>query len=198
MPDSAPADREPARTDSQAKARFLRFLNHSLGTVHGTAIWVVSRVPGTDTHNAFTVPEVLPLATGDERLFLRSTIQFVYSDHPDYPGERKVSTLLYAHTVGATDTLKPQLYSWEWSSAEPTYPHLHVRRGDPAFRGLGKLHVPTGRVFYEHVLLFMVKEHGVQPARDDWQKVLSENFRRVSAYARWGGGIAAAESFLPP
>ena len=69
-------------------------------------------------------------------------------------GERKVSTQHYArHTVGGRgDGLKPQLYSWEWRSL-PTHipPSADLRRSDPQFHGLGKLHIPTGRVFYEDV-----------------------------------------------
>ncbi len=117
-------------------------------------------------------------------------MQFRYSDHPHYPNERKVTTLDYAHTVSRDESLKPQLYSWEWTSSEPMYPHVHVRRSDPNFDGLGKLHVPTGRVFFEHVLLFLILEHGIAPCRDDWRGVLTESFRRVSTFATWGGGPA--------
>jgi hypothetical protein len=135
-----------------------------------------------------TNPPAVPLKTDGVRIFLRSTIQFTYVVDPRHDGERKVSTHEYAHTVGGEETLKPQMYSWEWASAEPTYPHLHLRRSDPAFAGLGKLHIPTGRVFYEDVIRFLMKEHGVVPDRDDWEAVLNESFGRVSTHATWGGG----------
>lgn len=136
---------------------------------------------------AVTVPDVVPLRTSDDnKLFLRSTIGFKYIAHEQYTGERKVSTLEYAHTVGRTETLKPQLYSWEWSPQKPDYPHVHVRRSDPDFHGLGDLHIPTGRVFFEHVLLFLINEHGVDPVVDDWQEKLGDSLRRVSSYSTWG------------
>jgi hypothetical protein len=81
-------------------------------------------------------------------LFLRSSLKFDYGDDARHPGERKVNTNLYAHTVGTAERLKPQLYSWEWAAAEPTYPHIHIRRADPGYHGLGKLHIPTERVFF--------------------------------------------------
>jgi len=138
-------------------------------------------------HTAFTVPEVLELRTSDGDVFLRSTIQFRYEDDPRHPGERKVSTEHYGHTVGTSESLKPGLYSWEWSLAEPRYPHLHVRRGDPDYPGLAKYHIPTGRVFFEDVLRFLIADHNVECAREDWDVVLSESWRRVSIWASWGG-----------
>lgn len=134
------------------------------------------------------MPLAVPLRTNDGgRLFLRSTILFKYAESVKFPGERKVSTLEYAHTVSSDESLKPQLYSWEWAPQEPGYPHVHVRRSDPEYHGLGKLHIPTGRVFFEHVLLFLIAEHDVVPVVDDWKPKLSESLRRVSSFSTWGG-----------
>ena len=192
MPDSTPANREPARSDGEAKKRFHGVLNRSLSTVHRAATWIVAPSLQGDRFNAITVPDVIALNTSGDgpRLFLRSTIQFTFEDNKAYAGERKASTVLYAHTVGAAESLKPQLYSWEWSSVEPVHPHVHVRRGDPDFHGLGKLHIPTGRVFYEHILIFLIAEHDVKTCRADWKAVLDDGFQRVSSYATWGGGNA--------
>jgi len=184
---STPANRDPARSDAQAKTRLLGVLNRSLSTVCGRGIWMVTPATG-GSFAAVTNPPVVPLKTNNDRIYLRSTVQFTYVDNPRYPGERKAATHQYAHTVGESDTLRPQLYSWEWAATEPTYPHLHLRRSDPAFEGLGKLHIPTGRVFYEDVLRFLIQEHGVEPVRDDWDDVLKDSFSRVSTYATWGGG----------
>lgn len=186
---STPANREPARTDAQAKVRLLRVLNLSLSTVCDRGIWLISPTPGAGgTFTALTNPPIVPLKTRESRIYIRSSIQFEYIDHPNFRGERKASTHQYAHTVGESETLKPQLYSWEWASVEPTYPHLHLRRSDPAFAGLGKLHIPTGRVFYEDVLRFLIQEHGAEGVREDWNEVLGESFSRVSTYSSWGGG----------
>jgi hypothetical protein len=187
-----PADRIPARTDADAKKRFLSVLNKALSAVSSTALWRVG-ISG-DGNAAFTVPEVVALPTPDPELtiHLRSTMRFSYESHPTFSGERKVATSYYAHTVGQDEELQPQLYSWEWAAAEPTYPHLHLRRSDPAFHGLGKLHIPTGRVFFEDVLQFLIRDHDVKPAREDWAEVLEECHRRVSTFATWGGRRAPA------
>jgi hypothetical protein len=182
-----PADREPARTDAQAKSRFLEVLGRSLSTVSKTAVWRVG--PVGEEFAAFTVPETLRLSMSDESdcVYLRSTMRFTYEDDRRFEGERKVATSLYAHTAAHRQDLSPELYSWEWAASEPTYPHLHVRRSDMDFGGLGKFHIPTGRVFFEDVLTFLIREHFVQPVRDDWEAVLTESHRRVSTFATWGG-----------
>lgn len=160
--------------------------------------WIVSPALTVDHDwTASTVPAIVTLrrASGGP-IFLRSTLRFSYEDSSRFPGERRVKTTEYAHTVGESfENLKPQLYSWEWSSTEKQYPHVHVRRSNPDFHGLGKLHIPTGRVFFEHVLLFLLGEHDVEPvhahkAQNKWREILGDNLGRASKFSTWGGGQA--------
>ena len=105
-----PADRVPAKTDLLAKERFLKILTKSLSTVCPTAMWRVG--PRHDGFAAFTVPPVVTLrTTRGVPLYLRSTLEIDYGDHPEFSGERKVNTFSNAHTVGRAENLKPQLYS---------------------------------------------------------------------------------------
>ncbi len=152
-------------------------------------MWIVSSQQG-QSPTAVTVPAVVPLRrrSTEEKLYLRSTLAVTYQDHPIFGGERKLTTEYYAHTLSASPTLKPSMYSWEWNAAEPTYPHVHVARSEPSAKGLGKLHIPTGRVFYESVLMFLIHDHDVQPAREDWAEVLGDSLHRVMKYSTWGGG----------
>ncbi len=138
---------------------------------------------------ASTAPEIVRLTTNDRtrQLYLRSTIQFHYDEDARFTGERKVSTDHYAHTLSESPALKPELFSWEWNAAEPRWPHVHVHRRNPDFKGLGKLHVPTGRVFFEDVLRFLFHDLDIRPARDDWREVLDETAGRVGRWATWGG-----------
>ena len=188
MPEPVPADRIPAKSDAQAKGRLLDILQRSLTTVHANAIWLVAPVlhePGQWA--AITEPRAVPVwnSTHTERLYFRSTIRFHYGDHPKYSGERKANTDFYAHTVAREEDMSRQLYSWEWDPTAWSWPHVHVDRaaGGP----LGKLHIPTGRVFFENMLIFLIEEHGTQPARTDWKHVLGETLRRVSSFSTWGG-----------
>lgn len=138
---------------------------------------------------AHTVPSgVLRLKTSKgQRLYVQSWIDFAYSDHPHYAGERKVTTLRYAHRVSDDPAFEAQMFAWEWNSATGHDPHVHVNRGHPEAKGFGKLHIPTGRVFLEQIVAFLVRDLGVVPRRDDWARVLDANLDRVSRFATWGG-----------
>jgi hypothetical protein len=120
-------------------------------------------------------------------LHLRSTIEFTYIDHPERSGERKVTTLGYFHTVTKDETLEVELFSWHWGHKR--WPHVHVNKGTSGT--LGRLHVPTGRVWLEQVIAFLVDDLTVKPHGDDWERVLHENLYRLTRHASWGrlGGI---------
>ncbi len=186
MPGPSPADRIPAKTDAQAKIRYLRFLQQSLSAVHANAIWRVLPT-GQDRWTAFTVPETLALKRQDgSRLYLRATQRFMYGDHPEFKKERKVVTLGYAYTLSDDESLRPEWFSWQWQS-DAAEPHLHVGRGDPKFGSLGKLHVPTGRVAFEHILLFAIEEQGVVCAigREAAVDQVKDCLRRFVAFRTW-------------
>lgn len=137
-----------------------------------------------------TLPDpALRLRTGDGgTLFLRSTIRFEYVAHPVREGERKVSTLYYAHSLATDERLRDELFSWQWHplETEPSYPHMHVTGGKVQSYALHELHIPTGRVFLESVVAFLIADLGVVPKREEWQAVLTENLARVSRFASWG------------
>lgn len=61
----------------------------------------------------------------------------------------------------------------------------------PRFVTAHIMHIPTGRVFFEHVLLFLITEHGVVTARPDWRDVVGQSLDRVSQWATWGRGPTA-------
>lgn len=188
MSTSATAEPKPARTDREARERFLRYLNLSIQAVSSGAHWLASpTLEDKSIWSVITVPDLaLRLRTvGGDSLYLRSTIQFKHVDRDGFPGERKVSTLHYAHTVTGDEALQVERFSWQWHPSGWPYPHVHIfPEGD---KGFGKLHVPTGRVFLEAILLFLIHDLGVQPARDDWQEIVGANLSRVSRFATWGG-----------
>lgn len=140
-------------------------------------------------HAAFTVPEVVPLRTSiRESIYLRASQRFTYMDHPDRKGERKVSTLEYAYTLAEDQGLHRQFCSWEWQPAggsASSQPHVHVRRGCPEARGLGKLHIPTGRVAFEQVLEYAMSDHDVVPISADALDGMRESLRRFSTHKSW-------------
>lgn len=184
VPAPPPADRIPARTDSAARSRYKRFLQLSLSAVDGHAQWITAPVPGKPAeHNAITKPDWLCFEGADEILELRATQRFCYVDDPKHPGERKVQTADYGYTI--RDAEGRELFSWQWhpSLGEFDMPHIHIGRGVPG--DWGKLHVPTGRVAFEDVLLFLIRDYGVRPVREDGREVITESLRRFRSFRSW-------------
>lgn len=158
--------------------------------MHARAQWVTAPVPGVDgLFVAQTVPNPVPMRCSfGGRLFLWSTIQFEFTENTRPSGGRKVSTRHYSHSVYLDEDAQVELLSWQWHplDAGPTYPHLHVHGGDLVGQSLHKLHLPTGRVFLEDVLLFLLNDDIVDPAHPDAHGTLEENLDRLHRYGTWG------------
>jgi hypothetical protein len=139
---------------------------------------------------AVTAPSPVSLHQKDGgTLYLQAMQRFTFVDHPDFKGERKVSTQEYAYTLSPHDDLRVGLFCWEWNPNSEVWPdpHAHVLRGDPEARGLGKLHLPTGRVALEDVLKFCIVHQGVETIgnHDDAMAGLEDSLRRFRGFATW-------------
>lgn len=118
-------------------------------------------------------------------IYLRSTLQFHYEDHPEFPKERKVATDEYAYTLSRDDLMKDEIVSWHWQPGSRADPHLHV---GPAPGGPPKRHhIPSGRIAFEQVLRYAIDDCGVRPALKKAEALaqLDECLRRFSAYRTW-------------
>jgi hypothetical protein len=179
-----PADRIKVRTDADAKKRYLSFLQASLSAMHQWAVWRVAPVRQSDALSAFTQPEWLPFGSGDVAVALRATQRIRYLDDQRYPGERKVQTADYGYTLRDAD--QQEIVSWQWHPSVGDYemPHVHAGRGLPG--DFGRLHIPTGRVAFEDVLLFLIKDFAVQPAKVDGEELIRESLRRFRSFSTWG------------
>jgi hypothetical protein len=182
--------REPARSDSEARSRYLHFLNRSLQCVTSSAVWHAGKGADAEEWVAFTVPRVVELRRVGSPLYFSATQTFHYADHPDYPGERKVSTDEYAYTLGQDPDFRSEMFSWHWQPSPRGHPdpHLHVgyrMDGEPRST---KWHVPSGRVAFEQVLVFAINELGVETSGDraEAMATLDDSLRRFRRYASWG------------
>jgi hypothetical protein len=120
-------------------------------------------------------------------LFLKATQRFHYARRVGHPKEWKVVTDAYAYTVSETRDLSREIWAWHWHpSLEHPNPHLHIGRGDPDLGTLAKLHVPTGRVSLEEILLFLVEDCDVKPMRKkDWRTTLEHNLAVFREFRTW-------------
>lgn len=80
----------------------------------------------------------------------------------------------YFYTLRDLEGQEVVAYHWHPESRSPmTFPHLHLGAGARVGREeLQKVHLPTGRVELEDVLLMTIREFGVKPRRDDWREIL--------------------------
>ena len=81
----------------------------------------------------------------------------------------------YLYAIGYEDS---ELVSYHWhpsGKSTITQPHMHVgaavQIGD---QWLGKVHLPTGMVGLEQVIALAIVELGVEPLRDDWERLIAE------------------------
>jgi hypothetical protein len=87
-----------------------------------------------------------------------------------------------------TDRRPVPALAWHWHPDSGTMhePHMHVYcggqiGGDP----ISKLHFPSERVAFEHVVQFVITELRVPPRRDDWQSLISAALERFVAFRTW-------------
>ena len=96
----------------------------------------------------------------------------------------RVSTLGYIHTVTLNGALAVEFHWHPDDGSNVWYPHIHSRLAGPG-RERGGIHIPSGRVLIEDVLIF-AHERGAVALKDDWEAVVSRIKKRVAAESTWG------------
>ena len=179
--------RVPARNDAQARDRYLRFLQRSLSCISPT-IWLTSeRLIGTGAFALTTAidPIRLVAAEGND-LFFSATQYFHFEDSGRYAGERKVRTDGYAYRLRTAEDRAGELIQWHWhpqvGGRSDCHLHVGAMHGD---RPLRRLHIPTGRISFEEVILFLFDEFGIAANRPDHEDVLADSRQRFEAFRSW-------------
>ena len=180
------SSRQPARTETELRSRYITVLARAIRCVHPT---VQPRIGPSPRAGAFRSlawseePIPVPTPRGDQ-LYLAIDQLLEIVPNPDYPGEIKYSTRMYSYAVYESEQPDaPTLFHWHWNPASDwPDPHLHLSIEDPRQRG-PRLHIPTGgRVTIETVLRFLIREQMVTPANDDWEQQLSDGQRLFDDY----------------
>jgi len=122
------------------------------------------------------------------------TIKF-YEDKPDGGDERyRVQTLSYTYAFTVKkDNKEVELLNFAWQrEPDPSnlYPraHLHVGTGllakpTPIRTGnFHKAHIPTGRLSFEAIVRFAIREFDVKEQRDDWEPLLDASEAKFEAH----------------
>jgi hypothetical protein len=164
----APPSRAPAEAVEHYRGRTARLLS-CLTTVH-----VVIRA-----YHVSDVPLKLELARGDAaRLHADPRLTLLVTEQYEVRQSTAgwyVEIVGYLYAIGYEDR---ELVSYHWhpsGKSTITQPHMHVgaavQIGD---RWLGKVHLPTGMVGLEQVIALAIVELGVEPLRDDWERLIAE------------------------
>ncbi len=138
-----------------------------------------SHVVSGGAHLAPTQPRAIVLNDGDEVLLRASAPigisvaeQFALIETADGWSAR---VLAYFYVL-AQD--RSEIMSYHWHPTGPSSvrtPHLHVgaeiRVGE---RWLPKIHIPTGPIALQDLLILAIEELGVEPIRDDWRLILDQ------------------------
>jgi hypothetical protein len=187
--------RDPARTPAAARKRYSRVLQLSLSCLTANAVWYYADEPRQDVEDMVALlPSASPIRLrrrAEPPLFFEPSQLFKIIPDERFPGEFKAQTLAYIYSVQvraeAEDGSNEEVLSWHWHPlTTPTQqaPHSHVRL-DHANLSVGRLHLPTRRISFEQVVLFLVDELDVVPARDDWRNIIGESIERFEKWKTW-------------
>jgi hypothetical protein len=99
----------------------------------------------------------------------------------------KVHTRGYVYSVGIVPDPDQALMAWHWHPPDPRYTHSHMYLKDETLGNVGKLHLPSSRVFFEQVVGFLIVGLEVMPTTEDWRTELADVTKGVRAAATWRG-----------
>jgi hypothetical protein len=100
----------------------------------------------------------------------------------------KAHTTGYAHSIGTVPDPDDALLEWHWHPAlGPGYAHAHVNIRNEVLGNVGKLHLPTSRVYFEQIVAFLIAGLEVEPIDPNWRTVIKDVLDRVTAASTWRG-----------
>jgi hypothetical protein len=177
--------RARAKNEGAARKRYVDVLQRSLGCIC-REIWITRTT--LEERDAFVLTtSMFPVALKRENgagILLSAQQRFRYVPDPAHRGEVKCQTLQYIYTIAAEADPDRELLEWHWHPDVRLEPHLHLHATDLHLGELDKYHIPTGRVSFEEVARFLIKDLGV-PGRGKWEKVLAESQTIFEMYRTW-------------
>lgn len=186
------SEKVTARNESEAEERFIRSMNRGLGyltrRVHFRS--ARPRVKGQPWRLTLTPDEIAPLiCEGHTAFYLSATAEFIFErdQRPGHEGGTKARVTKYIYVLQADQDPASELVSWHWhpdDAPERPDPHVHVRSDHEDLPGLRDMHLPSGRVLFEDVLLYAIKDLGVG-CQEGTEANLREMIERTRRYNTW-------------
>lgn len=133
--------------------------------------------PGSEPH-VLLLNNAEPVALAGSELTLEVNQWFRVVAVDGHLGPYKVSTVGYSYIISEAEA---ERFAFHWHPATGRgFPHVHVASDAQ------RLHVPTGRIAIEQVLL-LVQEMGAEPIDDRWQGIVDDSLRTFEEYRTWAG-----------
>lgn len=181
--------RDPARSEAEARRRYIHYLQISLSCV--TASEILRPAQPDEREDSWrlvssTDPMRLATSAGPDML-LTFEQTFHHGDHPKYPGESKVFTDAYSYRVRYTERPEDALFAWHWHPEIRPECHIHIGAPHATATDIHKKHVPAGRVAFEEVLVFLIDEMDVVPVRPTFREDLTDTLTRFETFRSWSG-----------
>lgn len=174
-------------TEPAARERYRHYLQVALKCVHPTAYFFMAKrpLPGKADWALQTSLAPMPLKVEDgNTLYLTATQSFRMRQHKR---EWTVSTEEYIYNVAEREDTRDYMFAWHWHPNQRPECHMHVDAKLSNGMTLSRRHLPTARISFEEVLLFLIEECAVIPADPGWRKVLEDNQQRHERYRTWWG-----------
>jgi len=127
----------------------------------------------------------LSLDSTDRQIEITCSISYKILETGNHGSDSwRVSTVGYVHTVKLDGELAVEFHWHPDDGSKVCYPHIHPRRAGTD-RDKGGMHIHSGRVLVEYVLIF-AHERGAVPLNEEWKGVVSRIKKEVGEEATWG------------
>lgn len=173
------------RTPAKAFREFRESVQEAIACFAHTGVTGTTQQPGEIGILTVNRGKPLSLDATDRQIEIACSIKYtIRRASSGQSGSWRVSTVSYVHSVSLDGKSAVDFHWHPDDGSNVWYPHIH-----PYFLGSGRdqggMHIPSGRVLVEDVLIF-AHERGAIPLKDEWEGIVSRIKKRVAQEATWG------------
>ena len=173
------------RTPVEAFRGFRELVQEAIACFAHTRVTGTSKAPNEPGILTVNGGKPLRLQSTEPLIDITCSIKYGIHQASDPDGAQwKVTTLSYIHTVTLDEKSAVEFHWHPDDGSNIWYPHIHPRLAGSG-KDQGGMHIPSGRVLIEDVLIF-AHERGAVPFKQNWEAVVSRIKQRIAAEATWG------------
>jgi hypothetical protein len=174
----------PGRTPFEAVESYAAPIRETLSCITKAVLGYSGGVyPSPTNHNLCFVGKPVARLNGTRlSLFFSQNYSLVQTVEQTW----KVQTEGYFYRLDDEHSAEILSYHWHPQVPDEPYPHMHLKKGSGIGRSeLQRAHIPTGRMAIENIVLFVVRDFGVEPLREDWEQIVRTNLEIFERYRTW-------------